>query len=61
MQLITSAMRLPTPILRRAREAGYLVHRIAISQLEFPLLRTKEAFEEESVPLELQQAQRAIQ
>ena len=43
-----------------AQEAGHQVEQVDISKLEFPLLRTKEAFEKEPVPPGLLSAQDAI-
>jgi putative NADPH-quinone reductase len=43
-----------------AREAGHNVQRIDVASLEFPLLRTKEAFENGAIPPALQPSQQAI-
>jgi len=43
-----------------AREAGHAVARIDIASLDFPLLRTQNAFEHEPVPDSLRPAQQAI-
>jgi putative NADPH-quinone reductase len=43
-----------------AEEAGYEVEAIPVSQLDFPILRTKEDFETGAVPPSIQKSQEAI-
>src|SRR5512134_64335 len=43
-----------------ARSAGHAVRVIDIGSIEFPLLRTKQAFDQGTVPVELRQAQEDI-
>jgi len=43
-----------------AQEAGHQVQQFDIAKLEFPLLRTRESFEQETVPPGLVSAQEAI-
>jgi putative NADPH-quinone reductase len=45
---------------KRAEAAGRQISRIQVAKLDFPLLRTKESFENEPMPPALQPAQEAI-
>lgn len=43
-----------------AAKAGHAVHRVEIAQIDFPLLKTKEAFETGQLPVSLEPARKAI-